>query len=120
MDFVGANEAITNLDVLTVLSAGNREAPATAFSHRAVPNPFNPSTRIEFTLPSAARVTLRVYDVAGRLVRTLAAGEAFGAGPNSIAWNGATESGRPAASGVYFYWIETRIGVVQGKLALVK
>jgi flagellar hook assembly protein FlgD len=106
--------------VLTTVSVQDLPVAAHDLAHRVVPNPFNPITRIEFTLPSPAIVSLRVYNVAGQLVRTLAAGEKFDAGPNTIAWDGVTESGKQSASGLYFYRIETRFGIAQGKLVLIK
>jgi hypothetical protein len=120
MDFVGDNVAITNLEVLTVVAVKDRPVEAREFAHRAVPNPFNPVTRIEFALPAPAEVSVRIYDVAGRAVRTLADGKSFNAGPNTIAWDGVTDSGRPAASGLYLYRVETRFGVGRGKLTLLK
>jgi hypothetical protein len=71
----------------------------------ARPNPFNPSTTIGFSLASEGRVTLRVYDAAGRLVRTLVDGQRE-AGPQSVVWGGTTETGERAASGVYFLKME--------------
>ena len=64
------------------------------------PNPFNPVTRTEFSLASSSRVTLRVYDVSGKLVRTLV-DEVMGAGAHSAVWDGNDDAGRAAASGVY-------------------
>jgi hypothetical protein len=69
--------------------------------HGAVPNPFNPSTDLRFTLPHEARVDLRVYDVSGRLVRVLADGQ-LPAGEHAVHWNGRDDGGRAAASGVYY------------------
>ncbi len=65
------------------------------------PNPFNPSTTVRFTLPVAERVSLRVYDVSGRLVRTLIEG-AYPAGTAEIMWDGRSDGGAVVASGVYF------------------
>ncbi|MDD3643860.1 MAG: FlgD immunoglobulin-like domain containing protein [Candidatus Krumholzibacteria bacterium] len=65
------------------------------------PNPFNPATTIEYSLHSTGHVSLRVYDVAGRLLRTLVDGERS-AGRHQIVWNGTGDSGAPVASGVYF------------------
>ncbi|RKZ16324.1 hypothetical protein DRQ50_06295 [bacterium] len=67
----------------------------------AVPNPFNPSTRLEFELPRDLTVNLGIYDVSGRLVRSLARGLRE-QGRHRIEWDGTDRSGRPVASGVYF------------------
>lgn len=71
-----------------------------------VPNPFNPATTIQYQIAQDGRVTLRVYDVAGRLVRTLV-DRAQAAGAYEARWNGTDEAGRPVASGVYFYRIQS-------------
>ncbi len=67
----------------------------------AAPNPFRGSTRIAFSLPTRERVALRLYDVAGRLVRTLEDGE-LEAGAHARMWDRRTERGAMARSGVYF------------------
>ncbi len=65
------------------------------------PNPFNPTTTIAYTLASPGRVTIRVHDIAGRVVRTLV-DEERSAGEHATVWDGRTDSGDRAASGVYF------------------
>jgi len=67
----------------------------------AVPNPFNPQTTILYTLPADGHVDLRVFDVQGRLVRTLVSGVRPG-GLNEARWDGRDDSGRSLASGTYF------------------
>ncbi|MCA9751199.1 MAG: hypothetical protein KC591_03340, partial [Gemmatimonadetes bacterium] len=66
------------------------------------PNPFGPDTRIAFALPAATDVSLAVFDVTGRRVRTLVAG-ARPAGRHEITWDGTNDQGDRVASGVYFY-----------------
>ncbi len=65
------------------------------------PNPFNPSTTIRFDLPLAATVNLAIYDVRGRLVKTIASGDALAAGRHEVEWNGTDDRGTAVASGVY-------------------
>jgi hypothetical protein len=67
----------------------------------AVPNPFNPQTTIHFNLPQSAHADLRLYDVQGRLVRTLVSEQRPG-GLNEARWDGRDQSGRAVASGTYF------------------
>jgi flagellar hook assembly protein FlgD len=68
-----------------------------------VPNPFNPTTVIQYDVPeTGAQVTLMIYDVAGRMVRTLVDGWKD-AGTKHVTWNGDDDSGGRVASGVYFY-----------------
>jgi hypothetical protein len=77
------------------------DAPRAFALAGAVPNPFNPQTTVHFTLPAAGHATLRLYDVQGRLVRTLVDG-ARAAGPNEVRWDGRDQHGRASASGTYF------------------
>jgi hypothetical protein len=72
-----------------------------------VPNPFNPGTRIRFTLADAGASRLRVFDVSGRLVRTLVDGR-IRAGRHEVYWNGLDSEARPVASGVYFFRLESQ------------
>lgn len=66
-----------------------------------VPNPFNPTTEIRFVLPDDQAVQLAVYDVSGRMVKTLV-DEMRPAGDNSVRWNGTDRAGRSVAAGTYF------------------
>jgi len=65
------------------------------------PNPFNPSTTIAFALDSEKAASLRVYDVRGALIRTLA-DKRLGAGIHRLEWDGRDDNGQEVASGVYF------------------
>ncbi|MEZ4388284.1 MAG: S8 family serine peptidase [Candidatus Krumholzibacteriia bacterium] len=71
----------------------------------AQPNPFNPQTTIKYVLPETGLVRLRLYDLQGRLVRTLVDG-AQAAGLNEARWDGRDGSGRAMASGTYFARLE--------------
>jgi hypothetical protein len=66
------------------------------------PNPFNPTTTIEYGTTMAGRVLLKIYDVGGRLVRTLDDGF-HSPGIFAVQWDGKTDAGTSASSGVYFY-----------------
>lgn len=95
--------AVTVPVTLTVTSGtgvGGEVADGAVF-FGAVPNPFNPATALHFSLPDESRVDLRIYDVAGRLVRSLVSGPRP-AGPNKVVWDGTDDSGRAVASGTYF------------------
>lgn len=84
------------------------------------PNPFNPQTKIRFSLPEAALVSLRIYDVSGRLVRSLINGEQVGAGPQEVVWAGLDSAGQPVAGGVYFYRLETPTFSEAKRMTLLK
>jgi hypothetical protein len=71
------------------------------------PNPFNPSTTIKFDLKEKGLVTLKVYNVAGQLVRTLVNG-VRDANSYTVSWDGKNDRGGAVASGIYFYKMETK------------
>jgi hypothetical protein len=66
------------------------------------PNPFNPLTRIVYLVPRESAVSIRVYDVSGRLVRTLVDDSDTDPGRHVAIWDGRSESGASVSSGVYF------------------
>jgi 1,4-alpha-glucan branching enzyme len=66
------------------------------------PNPFNPTTTIRFSLARSGHTTLQIYDVTGRLVRTLVDG-VRSQGEQSVRWDGRNHRGESVTSGVYFY-----------------
>ena len=74
------------------------------------PNPFNPETWIPYQLSEPAEVTLHIYAVNGRLIRTLALGDQpagmYQTRPRAVYWNGKNEVGEQVASGVYFYTLK--------------
>ncbi len=69
------------------------------------PNPFNPSTSIGFQLEETSDVTLVLYDILGKEVRTLLFNDFYIAGFHKVTWNGRDENGNGLTSGVYFYRI---------------
>ncbi len=88
----------------------------------ASPNPFNPVSRIRYVVPENAAgvpVSLRVYDVSGRLVRTLAKGIGV-PGLHDVEWNGRSQDGIEVASGMYFLRLESMGSRSLRKLTLLK
>ncbi len=83
------------------------------------PNPFNPQTTITYDLPRASHVTLRVLDIAGRLVRTLVDDDLPAAQHRAI-WDGADDSGRRQPSGVYTYQMVADDRVATRKMTMIK
>jgi uncharacterized repeat protein (TIGR01451 family) len=90
------------------------EIPVTYGLSQNYPNPFNPATEIIFSLPSASRVKLEVFNVMGQKVTTLVHGQ-FEAGEHIIQWNGSD-----VASGVYFYRLQADDFVDTKKMMLLK
>jgi len=87
---------------------------------QAHPNPFNPSTTIEFSLAQPGNARLDVYTIDGRLVNTLV-NRSLAAGPHATTWNGVDHRGRSVASGTYFYRLTTGSGFSEaGRMVLVK
>lgn len=84
------------------------------------PNPFNPETRVSFTVPAGgAPVTLAIYDAQGRRVRTLADGPQPG-GSQALRWDGRDDGGAPAGSGIYFLRYEAPGVRETAKMTLLK
>jgi hypothetical protein len=103
-----AIDDIRVLDFTGVLAVGPASRGRVLLSSLA-PNPFVGSTRFQFTLPAGGHTRIRVFDVNGRLVRTLAEGR-FTAGRHDVEWNGLDETGRAAASGVFFVRMDSVFG----------
>ncbi len=106
---------LTGLSTVTGTEEAGRP-PVTRLLQSA-PNPMTTEATIAFELAREQRVSLRVYDASGRLVRTLL-DASFPAGRNGADWDGLADGGRPAASGVYFYRLETADGDLTRKLTL--
>ncbi len=83
------------------------------------PNPFTGRTTVALALPRAMTVSVRVYDVAGRLVRTIVDGE-LPAGERNLAWDGSDDRGAPLARGIYLVRVVTPDGVQTRKVMLVR
>ena len=83
------------------------------------PNPFNPETSIHFTVPKMSRVTLAIYDILGRKIRTLLS-ETKAAGSYNVTWNGKNNQGQPLASGLYFYKLQAGEFSATKKMMLLK
>jgi hypothetical protein len=98
---------------------GVGDAPALTSLGANYPNPFNPSTTIPFSLARASHVTLRVYDVTGREVATLADG-IRAAGRYTAQWNGVADNGVRVSSGVYFARLDANETQRTQKLVLTK
>ncbi len=98
----------------------NYPVPSVTTMLDAYPNPFNPQTTIAFDLPKQATVSLRVFDVFGRLVRVLANGDVYSQGRNEVSWNGRNAQGQPVASGIYLYRLDGEGFTETRRMALVK
>ncbi len=93
--------------------------PLPGLDLRAAPNPFNPSTQVRFTMPSAGGVSVTVHDIKGRKVRTLLTG-IRDAGTHVITFDGRTDEGTALPSGVYLIRATGRTMVSWTKVMLAK
>ncbi len=83
------------------------------------PNPFNPNTTINYQIPVGCHVRLKIFDVTGRLVRTLV-DEPKERGIHEAIWNGRDNAGRQVASGVYFYRMEAANYIETKRMVLLR
>jgi len=83
------------------------------------PNPFNPSTTIAYELPAAGPMRLQVFDLRGRLVRTLVE-ESMAAGRHEARWDGRDNDSRGLPSGVYVSRLQAGAKVALGQMTLVR
>ena len=103
-----------------------KDAPAipTAFSlAQNHPNPFNPSTTISYNVEQSGYVSLKIYDVMGRLVRTLVDNKYISAGHQTgynATWNGLDDRGHKAAAGLYIYRLQSGTMSMTNKMILLK
>jgi hypothetical protein len=96
------------LGVNCSISGVETETPALAAARLlgCTPNPFNPVTKVRYELTAPGKVDLRVYDLAGRLVRVLKSGVPEPAGVRETRWEGRDDRGRAVAAGVYVIRLE--------------
>ena len=102
---------------LRVMKGGRGAAP---LQLDATPNPFKPATTIRYTLQEAAPVTIRIFSVQGRLVRTLRNQEYTESGIHEVPWDGSSDQGRAVVSGVYLVRTTAGDQVSTLKLAVMK
>jgi hypothetical protein len=94
--------------------------PALARLHQNMPNPFNPTTEISYTLSEPAMVCLRIYDISGRAVRTLREGVQESEGLHDIQWNGCDDRGNRMSSGTYLYRLDANGQLFSRRMILLK
>ncbi|MEA2062789.1 MAG: FlgD immunoglobulin-like domain containing protein, partial [Gemmatimonadota bacterium] len=120
MELTGEQEAALRIAIYG--RAGGSELPRTFTLEQNSPNPFNPSTTIGFSVPASHEiqtVRLFVYDIRGRLVRTLVDGVRE-PGCYTAYWDGTDAAHRQVASGVYFYRIQAGRFTQTRKMVLLK
>ena len=87
------------------LDVAGEKLPAVYAIHQNYPNPFNPTTQIKYDLPEGAMVSITIYDIMGRSIKSLVNSNQS-AGYRSIQWNSTNNQGETVSAGVYLYSIE--------------
>ncbi len=98
---------------------GDDNLPKSFSVSQNYPNPFNPTTVIEYSIPMASRVSIRIYNILGQVVKTLTDENKL-AGTYSVIWDGTNQSGKPVTSGVYFYYVKTDDFKETKKMTLIR
>jgi hypothetical protein len=115
-DNIGVYLVYTITGVETV---GGAPPEARATIRKVFPNPFNPSTTVEFSLPQPGRAVVRIFDVKGRSVARLL-DEDLPAGVFRVKWKGTSDGGSELASGVYHAVLESAAGRSATRLIMLK
>ena len=87
--------------------------------HAAYPNPFNPVTAIPYEAPIGGQLTIGIYDLRGKLVKTLI-NDKQSVSPGIVYWNGKSDNEKPLPSGVYFYRLSAANYTATRKIVLLK
>jgi len=84
------------------------------------PNPFNPTTNISFSLPHADYVTIAVFDILGRRLKTIVDNQLMQASTHNVIWNGTNDADQRVSSGIYFYQVSTPEFSATRKMVMMK
>jgi hypothetical protein len=116
-DEVVVNAAQTTLSY--ALGIGEELLPDVFALHQNYPNPFNPVTTLRYDLPENSLVSITIYDIMGREVKSLI-NQTQDAGFKSVIWNATNDYGKPVSAGVYLYQIQADEFVQTKKMVLLK
>ena len=100
--------------------AQDGQTPRAFLLHPSIPNPTRGTSLIAFDLPKPSSVSLSIYDVRGRMVRSAYENSAFAAGSHRWVWDGRDASGSRVSAGIYFYSLVTEQGTEARKLVVVE
>ena len=101
------------------LGVDNDGLPTSYVIHQNYPNPFNPVTTLRYDLPEDALVNITIYDMMGRIVKTLINDQQT-AGYRSTQWNATNDAGSPVSAGIYLYMIQAGEFRQTRKMVLLK
>ncbi|MAJ33900.1 MAG: hypothetical protein CMF95_05115, partial [Candidatus Marinimicrobia bacterium] len=105
---------------LSELSLDNLDIPREYSLGNNYPNPFNPTTQINYSIPKNSDIKLIIYDLLGNKVKTLLDDKYQSAGFKNIKWNGTNELGAKTSSGIYFYTLKAGSFYQTKKMILIK
>ena len=108
-NFIGQGDSIFHISII----------PDKIALYQNFPNPFNPTTRIKFDMPQQAKASVHVFDINGRLIKTIA-DQDYQAGTHFVDWHGEDALNMSVSSGVYFYKIISESYVKSFKMLLIK
>ena len=110
----------------TLIPAHNQHITKSFHLTSVYPNPFNPSTKIEFAVPEAANLKIRIFNINGQCIKSIDF-LVFSPGIHNITWNARNDSGKKVSSGIYFIQVtaeylhnKTRQDTDSAKLVLLK
>lgn len=117
---ISKNRCLWSYDLNLLTEAHAEEYNPQSFElFQNFPNPFNPTTKIGYTIPQTSFVTLKVYDLLGREIKTLIEGEQL-SGQHTVIWNGTNEVNEKVTSSIYFYKLEISGNAKTRKMILLK
>jgi hypothetical protein len=117
---IDGSVAVYTNATLVVSDWGDGGVPMEFALKQNYPNPFNPSTLIRYQLPEETNVTVAIYDIMGRMVRTLIASESQLSGYRQVMWNATNDLGQPVSAGMYIYTIQAGEFRQTRKMVLMK
>jgi hypothetical protein len=115
-----ASVGVYTNSMLVISDWGDGGIPMEFALKQNYPNPFNPSTLIRYQLPEETNVTVSIYDLMGRKVRTLVYGERQLAGYRQVMWNATNDLGQSVSAGMYIYMIQAGEFRQTKKMVLLK
>jgi hypothetical protein len=117
---IDGSTAIYTNALLVVDEWGHGGVPDVYALKQNFPNPFNPVTQIRYQLPEESVVTIQIYDLMGRVVRTLVNKETQITGYRQVTWDALSDLGQPVSAGMYLYVIQAGQFRDTRKMVLIK
>ena len=110
---------VTPIQTIMSMQQSRVESPGSFSLAQNFPNPFNPTTQIEYTIPHQDQAVIRIYNSLGQLVRLLEE-PLRPAGTYAIRWDGADGHGQAVASGQYYYQVQASENVASKRMLMIK